>query len=224
LKQQEIDMKKILAIVTSAPLVLAAQSALAAPLSGPYVGVEGSHDAYEVKAQNLDFGPYTISADGLSGNGIAGGIYAGYDLPVSSAAFVGVEAGFNYSGAAISASATNGANTLSASVKARETYSISARLGFKPAASTGLYAKLGYANTRFKTTAYANTTELFADSRSKGAFVYGGGIETSLTDKVSVRAEFTVADYGSAGLDQDLGVNGIKVSNSKTSVGVSYRF
>lgn len=217
-------MKKIFALVAVAPLALAAQTALAAPLAGAYIGVEGSHDAFEVKAKDLDFGGYALSADGLSGNGVAGGIYAGYDLPIASSAFVGVEAGFSYSGAAISASLTDGVDTLSAKVKAHETYSISARLGFKPAASTGLYAKLGYANTRFKTTAHDNSTELFADSRAKGAFVYGGGIETSLTSKVSVRAEFTVADYGSAGLDQDLGVNGMKVSNSKTSVGVSYRF
>ena len=218
-------MNKLFAILAATPLAFGAQAALAAPLAGPYVGVEGSHDSYEVKAKNVDLGGTIVSADGLSGNGVAGGIYAGYDMPVTASTFVGVEAGVNYSGAGISFLATDGgSNSTGASVKARETYSIAARLGMVVGGSTGLYAKVGYANTRFKASLSQNGTEQFADSRSQGAFVYGGGIETGLTHNVSVRAEFTVADYGSAGLDQDLGVNGIKVSNSKTSVGISYRF
>jgi len=217
-------MKNVLGLTAALSCALFAQTAVAAPLSGAYVGVEGSHDSYELKAQGTNLGGTSISFDGLSGNGVSGGVYAGYDLPIMPSAFIGVEAGFDYSGAAISASATSGGNSLAGSVKARETYSVAARLGFKPAASTGVYAKLGYANTRFKTQAFSNGTEVFSDSRSKGAFVYGGGIETALTDRVAIRGEFTVADFGSAGLNAALGVNGIKLSNSKTSVGVSYRF
>lgn len=213
-------MNKIYAAIAAAPLALSAQTALAAPASGPYFGVQVGHDSFEVKAENTDFGGTAISADGLSGNGASGGIYAGYDLALTSTGFVGVEAGFDYSAAAISIS--SGGDT--ASVKARETYSVAARLGLAVANSTGIYAKLGYANTRFKATAVSGGTTLFSDSRSKGAFVYGGGIETGLTDRLTIRGEFTVADYGSAGLNEDLGTNGIKVSNSKTSVGISYRF
>jgi outer membrane immunogenic protein len=216
-------MKKYFAILAATPLAFGAQAAMAAPLAGQYIGVEVSHDAYEVKAKDLNVAGITGSADGLSGNGKAVGIYAGYDLPVAPSAFVGIEAGFNYSGAKISIAGTDGTDTLSASVKARETYSIAARLGLVVGGSTGLYAKAGYANTRFKTSVTLNSSTA-SDSRHHGAFVYGGGIETGLTHNVSVRAEFTVSDYGSAGLDQDFGVTGIKVSNSKTSVGLSYRF
>jgi Opacity protein and related surface antigens len=217
-------MNKLFVALAAAPLALATSPALAAPFAGPYIGVEGSHDSFEVKAKNTDLGGLDLSADGLSGNGVAGSIYAGYDMPIMSSAFVGVEAGFAYSGAAISASATDGSNTFAAKIRARETYSIAARLGATFSASTGVYAKVGYANTRFKTTVSSNGSQLFADSRSAGAFVYGGGIETAINDRVTVRGEFTVADYGSAGLNEDLGVNGIKVSNSKTSVGLSYHF
>lgn len=213
-------MTKFYAVLAAAPLALCSQAAFAAPLSGPYIGIEGSHDAYEVKAQNTNIGGTAISADGLSGNGVSGGIYAGYDIRVMPSAFVGIEAGFDYSGAAISVAGGGD----SASVKARESYSIAGRFGLVVGNATGLYAKLGYANTRFKTELVSSGTTVFADSRSHGAFVYGGGIETSVTDRLSVRGEFTVSDYGSAGLNEDLGTNGIKVSNSKTSVGVSYRF
>ncbi|MFC3175018.1 outer membrane protein [Novosphingobium bradum] len=217
-------MKKYFAILAATPVAFGAQAALAAPLAGPYIGVQGNHDAYEVKAQGLNISGTSVSADGISGNGKGASIYAGYDLPLAPSAFVGLEAGFDYSGAGISLSAANGGNTVGTSIKARETYSIAARLGVVVGGSTGLYAKAGYANTRFKASAQQNGVTQFADSRHHGAFVYGGGIETGLVQNVSVRAEFTVSDYGSAGLDQDFGVTGIKVSNSKTSVGISYRF
>lgn len=217
-------MKKYFALVAATPLAFTAQAALAAPLAGPYVGVQANHDAYEVKAQGVNIGGTTVSADGISGNGKSASIYAGYDLPVAPSAFVGLEAGFDYSGAAISLAATSGGNTVGASIKARETYSIAARLGVAVGGSTGLYAKVGYANTRFKISAEQNGVVQFTDSRHHGAFVYGGGIETGLVQNVSIRAEFTVSDYGSAGLDQDFGVTGVKVSNSKTSVGLTYRF
>jgi len=217
-------MKKFAAILAVAPFALSAQAALATPFSGPYFGAEVSYDSYEVQADSVDVGGYTISADGLSGNGVSGGLYAGYDMAIGTGAFVGVEAAFDYSGASISASGTDGVDTLSASVKARETYSIAGRFGLKFAQSAGAYVKLGYANTRFKTEAFANSTSLFSDSRAKGAFVYGAGLQTAVADNMSLRAEFTISDYGSAGLDDDLGVNGIKVRNAKSSVGLSYHF
>lgn len=217
-------MKKSIAIFAAVPFVFAAQTAFAAPLSGPYIGVQGSHESYEIKAKNMAYGSATVSADGLSANGKSGGIYAGYDLAVAPSAFVGLEAGFDYSGAGASIGLTDGTNSMGAGVKARESFSIAARLGLAVANRTGLYAKLGYANTRFKTRVHSNNLDQFTDSRSKGAFVYGGGLEAGVAQNIAVRAEFTVADYGSAGLNEDFGVNGMKVSNSKTSVGVSYRF
>jgi len=209
-------------VFAAASAALAASPAFAAPLSGAYFGVQVGHDAFEVKAKGTDIGGATVSADGLSGNGAVGGVYAGYDVAVGSG-FVGVEAAADYSGAGIAIGATDGASTVAASVKARETFSVAARLGLTVASGTGLYAKLGYADTRFRTSITDGSTVL-ADSRAKGAFVYGGGIETSLTDSLSLRGEFTVADYGSAGLNEEFGTNGIKVSNSRTSVGLAYRF
>ena len=217
-------MKKVCAILAAASAAFSAQAALAAPLSGPYFGVQVGHDAFEVKAKGANIGGDTVTADGLSGNGGSGAIFAGYDLALGTAGFVGVEAGFDYSGAAVSLAATSGGSTLSASIKARETYGIAARLGLNVASGTGLYAKLGYANTRFKTSAALTGSGSFFDSRAKGAFIYGGGIETGLADKLSIRGEFTVSDYGSAGLNDELGTNGIKVGNSKTTVGIAYRF
>jgi outer membrane immunogenic protein len=217
-------LKKIIATAVAVTFALSAQGAFAEPFAGPYVGVEAGHDAYEVKTQGTDLGGVALSFDGLSGNGASGGLYAGYDLRVTKVAFVGVEAGVDYSGAKISAALTSGGYGIAGSIKARETYGIAARLGAKVSSVTGVYAKLGYAHTRFKTEAFSDGTQIFDGGRSKGAFVYGAGLETMLNGHFAVRAEFTVSDYGSAGLNDDLGINGIKISNSKTSLGVSYRF
>ena len=83
---------------------LSAQPAFAEAFNGPYVGIEGSHDSYEIKANETSALGAQVSFDGLSGNGKAAGIYAGYDVPVSEHLFVGAEANFNYSSASISIS------------------------------------------------------------------------------------------------------------------------
>lgn len=216
-----------LIVATIALAAVSATSAMAEPFSGPYLGVELSRDAYEVQANDLslelDGTPITVSADGLSANGVAGGVFAGYDLRVSGSAFVGVEANFNYSSASISASGTDGVDTLSGDIKARESYGVGARLGALVSSNTAVYARLGWQNTKFKTTASLSGSSV-SDSRTEDAFVYGGGLETFLNDRLSLRVEYTRADYGDAGLNQDLGVNGMKVENDKVSLGASYRF
>lgn len=216
-------MKKIIIAAATVALGMTSQAAFAETFSGPYVGAEISRDAYEVQADGLDLGGIDISADGLSGNGVAGGVYAGYDLKFSTM-FVGLEANFDYSSASISASGTDGADTLSASIKARESYGVSGRFGATINDSTGVYAKLGWRATRFKIEAKENSTVLFAEGRTKSAFVYGAGLESYISNNASVRIEYTIADYGSAGLNQDFGVTGINVTNSKVAAGLSFRF
>ena len=231
-------MKNTTISVIALGLALSAQPAFAEAFNGPYVGIEGSHESYEVKAEDLEIFGALVSLDGLSGNGKSGGIYAGYDVPMSENFFVGAEASVGYSGDSVTVSGSSlpalepqgitlqavaVQDTVGVTLKARETFGISGRIGAN-IGGTGVYAKLGYANTRFKATGTENGAVLVSESRTEGAFVYGGGLQAALTEKLSVRAEFTVADYGDAGLLADLGTQGLKVSNSKTSVGLLYRF
>ena len=92
-------MKKMTISLVVLGTALSAQPAFAEAFNGPYVGIEGSHDSYEIKANETSALGAQVSFDGLSGNGKAAGIYAGYDVPVSEHLFVGAEANFNYSGA-----------------------------------------------------------------------------------------------------------------------------
>ena len=215
-------MRKIIALAAAATLGVNTP-ALAESFSGPYVGAELSRDSYQINGDNLDLGIATASASGLGADGIAGGVFAGYDLRLGGG-FVGVEANFDYSGAKLGVSGSDGVNTAEASVKARESYGVSGRAGLLVNDNTGLYAKLGWRATRFKSEAIENGTSLFADTRTKSAFVYGAGLETSVSEKVSVRVEYTVADYRSAGLNADFGVTGISVKNGKVAFGVTGRF
>ena len=89
--------------VTLLAIVAGATSAHAETFSDPFIGAQISRDAYEVKAEGTDLGFATLDLDGLSGNGVGGGLYVGYDYALSNTVFFGVEANANFSGASISA-------------------------------------------------------------------------------------------------------------------------
>lgn len=141
-------MRKILVLATSAAFAAVPAAAHAEAFSGPYVGVELGQDNYELKAKGVDaseligFEGVEANLDGLSGNGAVGGIYAGYDYALGSI-FVGLEGNLNISGAKLSASFTDGEDTLGFRIKAKESYGVAGRLGVKAAENVGVYAKLG---------------------------------------------------------------------------------
>lgn len=213
-------MKKIIALSLALAAGTYSSSAMAEAYSGPYVGAEIGREGYEVKAKNMAIGSLTVSADGISGNGVVGGIFAGYDFALSKSIFAGVEATVNLSSAKISASATDGVSTISAAVKARESFGGSARLGAMLNDSTGIYARLGWIRTKFEVEAMG--TVLGHNHRE--AFQYGGGLETRVTNHATLRVEYTRLSYGSAGLNALTGLNGIHVDNDQFRLGASYRF
>ncbi|MFT3965462.1 MAG: outer membrane beta-barrel protein [Sphingobium sp.] len=193
-------MKNIL--FASAFILTSVSPAMAETFSGPYIGAEIGYDNYEVRGRVAG-----AELNGLSGNGVVGGVYAGYDLALSDTLFVGAEASLNLSDAKFRLSAGADSFTL----RAKETYGFSGRVGAMLNDSTAIYGRLGWANTRFKLSGFKG------DGQS--AFQYGGGIETRVARNVAVRVEYTALDYGSA----DLG-NGIAVGNNQVRGGIGYRF
>lgn len=186
---------KFAAIASASLLAFVATPAMAEPFSGPYVGLEAGLDSYEVQAGD--------ELDGLSGNGVAGAVYAGYDLPVSPSTFVGIEAKAALSAAEITAD--TGTDAFSASAK--ETFGATARLGAMLNDSTGLYARAGWENTRFKLAANG-----VSESDRDDALVLGAGLETRFGEATSFRVEYTYADYSDF------------IKNNAVRAGVSYRF
>lgn len=178
---------------------LIAAPAAAETFSGPYAGVEVGLDNYEIQGEDLVADGDAF--DGLSANGIMGGIFVGYDLPLGRA-FVGVEANANLSDASLTYS--DGVDTLS--VKAKESYGVTARLGAMLNDSTGLYARAGWANTKFR-------AEVSGDAASDhdDALVLGAGVETRV-GAGSLRAEYVRADYSD------------EVKNNRVALGYAFRF
>jgi len=215
-------MKKIL-LASAIAASTAAAPAYAEVFAGPFIGAQISRDAYEVKTEKTDLGGVDLSFDGISANGVGGGIYVGYDYALSDSAFFGVEANFNLSSASASAKLTDGTDTISGKVRARESFGASARLGYMVSDSTALYARGGWQSTKFKLSAF-DGVDSYHSKDTQDALVYGAGLETRVTAQTSIRVEYLIEDFGSAGLNKDLGANGIRVDNNKLSLGVSYRF
>jgi outer membrane immunogenic protein len=166
--------------------------ALAAPFQGFHAGVEIGRDNYTLKVPGVK----------LSGDGIVGGVFGGYDFALGSSAFVGVEAKVDLSGADLRLG--------SAKAKAKTTYGASVRGGFKVNDSTGLYARVGWDNTRFSGGGY---------HKWEDGIQYGGGIQTAVSKHVDVRVEYAITDYGSFGLG-----HGVSVRNNAIKLGASFGF
>lgn len=182
-------------VLLAAAAAAVATPAMAEPFAGPYVGAEVGVDNFESKAAGLD---------GLSANGIVGGVYAGYDLPLGSNLFAGVEANASLSGA----KSTIDDGTDVTRVKARESYGASARVGYMLNDSTALYGRAGWTNTKFK----VSVNGVSAGSDDDDALALGAGVETRVGGNASLRLEYTRVDYSDF------------VKNNQVRAGIGYRF
>ena len=216
-------MKYILGGVFAA--CLAASTAQAQSYSGPYVGVEGGWDNYEIGVEDADLGAVfdasgEISADGISGDGFGGGVFAGYHYGMANT-FLAVEGFLNYSDASISLSArdTELDYSYSAKVQARESYGLAARAGVKVNNATGVYVRGGWVQTNFKLSERDSDGYRFSYDDTADAFQYGVGIETMVGANLSLRAEYVLADYGDAGLGE-----GVEVDSNAFKSGLALRF
>lgn len=218
-------MRKLLFLAVAAAIAPATAQAQAQTAVAPffYVGAEGGADNFELSA-DLDLGDfdpglagYSASLDGLSGNGVAGGLYAGYQVPFGGG-FVAIEGFGRLSSAGMKVSASDGIDTALLKVEAKETYGGAARFGMKFARSNAVYARVGWLNTRFKGTV-DDGVDRISESETEDAIQYGGGLETMVGPRMSLRAEYTVSDYGEAGLG-----NGVSLDNGSFSAGLTFRY
>jgi len=187
----------VLALVASAAF---ATPAMAEPFSGPYIGAEVGLDNYEAQAEDVLAAGDEI--DGLSGNGVVGGVFAGYDFAMGNA-FFGIEGKASLSDA--EASYSDGTDSLS--IRAKESFGATVRGGVMVNGSTGLYARVGWANTKFKVAANG-----VSDSDSDDGLVLGAGLETRVGSNASLRVEYARSDYNDF------------IKNNAVLAGVAYRF
>lgn len=220
-----LNMKRfaILASILLALPAAAAAQQTPGPFQGFYMGASGGFDHYELSADidlgNLDaeFDGYSVTLDGLSGDGAAGEVFVGYHFGLGST-IIAVEGFGRLSSASMSASASDGIDTVLIKAEAKESYGGAARLGMKVARSTGVYGRIGWVNTKFETT-LDDSVDVISESQTEDAIQIGGGIETMVSARMALRAEYLVEDYGEAGLGE-----GISLDNSSFRAGFVVRF
>lgn len=140
---------------------------------------------------NLDNVQTSGDLEGFGVNGVGTSVFAGYDVPVSPGVFVGAEANIDLYTADI------------ADLKADWGWGVSGRLGANVNDSTAIFGRVGYARARVKAA---------GESAWGDGVRYGAGIETALSETLSLRAEITQFNY-----EADL-------INNQAGVAVSFRF
>ncbi len=194
----------VLSSVAAAALLVSTSAFAAEGFGGVYAGGQIGYDSYGI---DLDDGVDSVS---LNADGIEGGIYVGYNW-LFDRVVVGVEG----QAALSDADTTISTEDFDFSLKAKETYGISARVGTLIGDNALVYVLGGWVNTRFK----ADAAGLLSgdDSERLNGWRAGVGVEAKVSENVSVRAEYAYSDYEVSG---DL----VEPKNSAFQFGIGWYF
>ncbi|MEM1377400.1 MAG: outer membrane beta-barrel protein, partial [Pseudomonadota bacterium] len=187
--------------------------------SGFYAGIgigAGAvvHDV-GVEIPPIILGGINAGFNGIGGEGIFGEATAGYDFATSGGFVFGVGANARYSGIATSLDI----GALSADIRADYGFDVFARAGYLFTPQTLGYVVGGYSWQRFDIRA-TGVGSIFGWSSS--GFTIGAGVETALTQRMHLKAEYRYSQYGS----EDFGSNGILTvtpSFHTATLGLTYR-
>lgn len=179
--------------------------------TGFYVGgaVGAGAGVYE---QSSDFGD---EFNGIGGEGIFGELNVGYDYDFGTWV-AGVMVDGRYSG--ISADFTG------TSLDADYGFDILARAGVKVSEATLAYALAGYSWQHFDVDAPAGIPGGGDFDWDSSGFSVGGGLETALTEKVSVNLEYRYTQYAGEDFGNDIGGGEIEPSFNTVRIGAKYKF
>jgi outer membrane immunogenic protein len=153
--------------------------------------------------------------NGLGGEGIFGELNVGYDHDFGNWV-AGVLVDGRYSG--ISTDQFGG------SIDADYGFDILARAGVKVNESTLAYAVAGYSWQHFDADAPEGIPEASDFDWDSGGFSVGGGLETAVTEKISVNLEYRYSQYDSEDFGDDIGSTEIEPSFHTVRIGTKYKF
>lgn len=140
-----------------------------------------------------------------------GGIFFGYGQVFNTSYYVGGELFGRYAHATVdsvntfplaAADRPITEATSSLNVNTKLAYGADVRLGFLPSDKTLIYAVLGVESAKFDCHAGLSSADGFIDhgydfDKQAVAFMPGVGIETMLTNRISLRGQYTYADFAS---------------------------
>lgn len=172
----------------------------AAAHAGPAKSFDGFYIGGEVGGVNSS--TKVNDSDRYFGQGITGGLFAGYGLTFGSFYF-GAEA----NGSLSSLKTTLGATDLNR----KYGFGIAGRAGYVMAPSTMAYGVVGWERGRFEAKLNNASENTWADGLRLGA-----GVEHKLTQNISLRGEFDFTNWQKK--------EGIRSHEYSLKAGVSYRF
>lgn len=203
-----------IAFATSALISISATTAFAAdeqsPFDGGYVGGALTLDKFNTGA-TVD-PTATATLDGKQK--VGGGLYGGFGAQMDQIYF-GLEGGFYLNR---NPEPTFNFDTTETGLKAKNTFDLSGRLGF--VADRALFYGLGgFTSTKFDT--FGLTTN---ESKRLSGFRYGGGVEFAMTPQLSLRAEYTRANYKKWDVTNAADTITFDPNDNRFLIGASYRF
>jgi outer membrane immunogenic protein len=198
-----------------------------APDAGPnwtgfYIGA-GIGASSAVSALDINAGGFSIvNFDGFGSAGTFGTITVGYDRVLRPGWVGGVFADYDFGSTQATELTILSAFTIPL-IELQNSWSVGARLGVLTSPSTLVYGTAGYTRTEMDILGGLGGA-LGLPTRIDGYFV-GGGIETFLASKWTLKLEYRYTDYGSETL-VDLGGGAIDLDTSTHSARavLSYKF
>lgn len=140
----------------------------------------------------VETGLDSISVEGESDQGLAYGVTAGYDMPLSGGMFVGVQGTWGDSTTKECVSA----GTERACVRTGRDLAAVVRLGTQVGERSKLYVLGGYTNARLRLT-YTDGTDRFSEGANGDGFRLGAGAQYDLGTNLFVKAEYRYSNYES---------------------------
>ena len=183
--------------VAIAASLLASTPALAENFAGPRVDVRLGLDATSIKLaqeyQEIVDGDVDYEdsyRDSRTETGFVYGLGLGYDINAGKNFVVGVEANLDFA----STKQCDGYDDYRSCLKAGRDIELAVRGGVIVNPNTLLYAKLGYANGRFKAIDVIDGEKTTLGKNRDGLRV-GAGVETTLTSNLYLKVEYSYTDY-----------------------------
>ncbi|MBF0462711.1 MAG: porin family protein [Magnetococcales bacterium] len=185
-------------------------TATAAPYNGFYVGPELGVDHDLVKSHYED-PSNSYDQDGSGSDGINCGVFGGYQVKTGNGVF-SFEA--NYEG-----SSSRYHDSAGFSIRDKWSYGLSGRVGYL-IRNALLYGRLGWVRTRF---AVADNP-VFSVGNDLDGVRLGAGIETGLTNTLSLRGEYLFTHYEDWVVKQALASYRFSPDKGQFKVGLAYHY
>ena len=156
--------------------------------TGVHVGGAVGH-SMAVTRYGFEEDPVAISFDGFGGDGFVGGVFGGFDVQVGPSLVLGIDGGYYWTN--VRTEAEYGGGVGMAYVSHDTFYDARVRVGYVANPSTMIYGLVGWA--RVNGSVYAgDDVDVYADeSFDRDGVEFGGGIETWVTENLTIRAEYT---------------------------------